>query len=383
MKYNFDELSQRRNTNSRKWDVKENELPMWVADMDFLVFPAIKEAIIEAANRGSYGYSFPTDKFFEAYHEWWLSRHNIDIPIKDMVYVSGVVSSLDSLIRALTKENDSVILLSPIYSGFYNVIRNNNRVTVTSNLKYENNDWLIDYQDVEEKIVANNVKATIFCNPHNPTGKIWSFEEIKKIYEICKKHGVIFIADEIHCDIVDPGYQYVPALKVSDDIIVCTAPSKVFNLAGLQSAICIIKDEKIRNLMQDTFYHDDVGEPNYFVEPATIAAYTKGAEWVDELNAYIFNNKEYVNEYFAKRLPHLKVVSGHATYLLWIDISYYQIPSDVFTEKLREETGLFLHNGLHYGSNGTNYIRMNVATSLENVKDAMNRLSNFLKDKEK
>ncbi len=383
MKYNFDELSQRRNTNSRKWDVKENELPMWVADMDFLVFPAIKEAIIEAANRGSYGYSFPTDKFFEAYHEWWLSRHNIDIPIKDMVYVSGVVSSLDSLIRALTKENDSVILLSPIYSGFYNVIRNNNRVTVTSNLKYENNDWLIDYQDVEEKIANNNVKATIFCNPHNPTGKIWSFEEIKKIYEICKKHGVIFIADEIHCDIVDPGYQYVPALKVSDDIIVCTAPSKVFNLAGLQSAICIIKDEKIRNLMQDTFYHDDVGEPNYFVEPATIAAYTKGAEWVDELNAYIFNNKEYVNEYFAKRLPHLKVVSGHATYLLWIDISYYQIPSDVFTEKLREETGLFLHNGLHYGSNGTNYIRMNVATSLENVKDAMNRLSNFLKDKEK
>ncbi len=383
MKYNFDELSQRRNTNSRKWDVKENELPMWVADMDFLVFPAIKDAIIEAANRGSYGYSFPTDKFFEAYHEWWLSRHNIDIPTKDMVYVSGVVSSLDSLIRALTKENDSVLLLSPIYSGFYNVIRNNNRVTVTSNLKYENNDWLIDYQDVEEKIMANNVKATIFCNPHNPTGKIWSYEEIKKIYEICKKHNVIFIADEIHCDIVDPGYQYVPALKVSNDIIVSTAPSKVFNLAGLQSAICIIKDEKIRNLMQDAFYHDDVGEPNYFVEPATIAAYTKGAEWVDELNAYIFNNKEYVNEYFAKHLPHLKVVSGHATYLLWIDISYYQIPSDVFTEKLREETGLFLHNGLHYGSNGANYIRMNVATSLENVKDAMNRLSNFLKDKEK
>ena len=147
---------------------------MWVADMDFLVFSAIKEAIIDAANRGSYGYSFPTDKFFEAYHEWWLSRHNIDIPTKDMVYVSGVVSSLDSLIRALTKENDSVLLLSPIYSGFYNVIRNNNRVTVTSNLKYENNDWLIDYQDVEEKIMANNVKATIFCNPHNPTGKIWS-----------------------------------------------------------------------------------------------------------------------------------------------------------------------------------------------------------------
>ena len=383
MKYNFDELSERRNTNSRKWDVKENELPMWVADMDFLVFPEIKKAIIEAANRGSYGYSFPTEKFFEAYHYWWKTRHNIDIPIKDMVYVSGVVSSLDSLIRALTKEKDAVLLLSPIYSGFYSVVRNNNRTLVTSNLIYENNDWVINYEDMESQIVKNNVKATIFCNPHNPTGKIWSYEEIKKAYEICKKHGVIFIADEIHCDIVDPGYKYVPALSVSDDIIVSAAPSKVFNLAGLQSAICIIKDEKIRNLMQDAFYHDDVGEPNYFVEPATIAAYTKGAEWVDELNAYIFNNKEYVNSFLAKYLPHVKVVSGHATYLLWIDISYYQIPSDIFTEKLREETGLFLHNGLHYGDNGANYIRMNVATSLANVKDGMNRLKTFLDKREK
>lgn len=383
MKYNFDELSERRNTNSRKWDVKENELPMWVADMDFLVFPEIKNAIIEAANRGSYGYTFPTDKFFEAYHYWWLSRHNIDIPVKDMVYVSGVVSSLDSLIRALTKEKDAVLLLSPIYSGFYSVVRNNNRTLVTSNLIYENNDWVINYEDMESQIVKNNVKATIFCNPHNPTGKIWSYEEIKKAYEICKKHGVIFIADEIHCDIVDPGYKYVPALSVSDDIIVSAAPSKVFNLAGLQSAICVIKDEKIRNLMQDAFYHDDVGEPNYFVEPATIAAYTKGAEWVDELNAYIFNNKEYMNGFLAKYLPHVKVVSGHATYLLWIDISYYQIPSDIFTEKLREETGLFLHNGLHYGDNGANYIRMNVATSLANVKDGMNRLKNFLDKREK
>ena len=383
MKYNFDELSERRNTNSRKWDVKENELPMWVADMDFLVFPEIKKAIIEAANRGSYGYSFPTEKFFEAYHYWWKTRHDIDIPIKDMVYVSGVVSSLDSLIRALTKEKDAVLLLSPIYSGFYSVVRNNNRTLVTSNLIYENNDWVINYEDMESQIVKNNVKATIFCNPHNPTGKIWSYEEIKKAYDICKKHGVIFIADEIHCDLVDPGYQYVPALKVSDDIIVSVAPSKVFNLAGLQSAICVIKDEKIRNLMQDAFYHDDVGEPNYFVEPATIAAYTKGAEWVDELNAYIFNNKEYVNSFLAKYLPHVKVVSGHATYLLWIDISYYQIPSDIFTEKLREETGLFLHNGLHYGDNGANYIRMNVATSLANVKDGMNRLKTFLDKREK
>ena len=215
MKYNFDELSQRRNTNSRKWDVKENELPMWVADMDFLVFPELTKAIINAANKGSYGYSYPTQAFFNAYHRWWLTRHDIDISVNDMVYVSGIVSSLDSLIRNLTNEKDGVLLLSPIYSGFYSVIRNNNRTLVTSNLIYQNDDWLIDYEDVEDKIIANNVKATIFCNPHNPTGKIWSLEEIKKIYEICKRHNVIFISDEIHCDIIDPGFKYVPIFQTS------------------------------------------------------------------------------------------------------------------------------------------------------------------------
>ena len=383
MAYNFDLLSNRRNTNSLKWDVKENELPMWVADMDFLVFPEITKAIIEAANRGSYGYSYPTPAFFNAYHRWWLTRHDIDIPTSDMIYVSGIVSSLDSLIRNLTNEKDGVLLLSPIYSGFYSVIKNNNRTLVTSNLINQNDDWLIDYEDVENKITANNVKATIFCNPHNPTGKIWSLEEIKKIYEICKRHNVIFISDEIHCDIVDPGYKYVPALKVSDNIITCLAPSKVFNLAGLQSAVCVIKNKEIREKMQEAFYHDDIGEPNYFVEPATVAAYNLGDNWVDELNAYLLKNKNYVKEYIAKHLPHLKVASGHATYLMWIDTSYYRIPSETFKEELRNETGLYLHAGSHYGDNSDLYMRINVATSLENVKDAMNRLSQYLKTKEK
>ena len=382
MKYNFDILSQRRNTNSLKWDVKNNELPMWVADMDFLVFPEITNAIIEAAHRGTYGYSYPTPNFFNAYHRWWLSRHDIDISTQDMVYVSGIVSSLDSLIRNLTNENDSVLLLSPIYSGFYSVVRNNNRTLVTSNLIYQNDDWLIDYEDVKEKIITHHVKATIFCNPHNPTGKIWSFEEMQKIYEICKEHNVIFISDEIHCDIVDPGFKYVPALKISDNIITCLAPSKVFNLAGLQSAVCVIKNKELREKMQEAFYHDDIGEPNYFVEPATVAAYTLGDEWVDELNAYLLSSKNYVKEYIAQHLPHLKVVSGHATYLMWIDTSYYQIPSETFKEELRNETGLYLHAGSHYGDNSNFYMRINVATSLENVKDAMNRLNKYLKNKE-
>ena len=383
MKYNFDILSQRRGTHSRKWDVKESELPMWVADMDFLVLPEIKEAIINAANIGSLGYVLPTEKFFKAYQNWWKTRHNLSIDTKYMIYVSGVVSALDSLINHLTNKGDAVLLMNPSYSGFFSVVNNNSRKLVTSELLYNGNDFVIDYEDIEKKIVDNNVKATIFCNPHNPTGKLWNKEEITKFFNICKKHNVIFIADEIHCDIVDPGYSYVPALSISDEVITCMAPSKVFNLAGLQSAVCVIKDEKIRDIMQAAFYHDDVGEPNFFVEPATIAAYTYGADYVDELNAYIHKNKEYVKEFFRKELPHLKVTSGVATYLLWIDISYYQIPGDRFAEELRKETGLYVSNGPYYGTSGSHYIRMNVATSLDNVKDGLNRLKLFLKNKEK
>ena len=382
MKYNFDSTTNRRGINSIKWDVKENELPMWVADMDFKVLPEIKEAIIEAANKEGYGYSYPSEKLFKAYQTWWKKRHDIDIALNEMVYVSGVVSALDSLIRLLTKENDSVLLLSPCYNGFYSVVNNNKRKLVTSNLIHQDDDFIIDYQDVEDKIIKNKVQALIFCNPHNPVGKPWSKQEIKTIYDICQRHNVHFISDEIHADIIEPDAVFNSALSIADDVIVCTSPSKIFNLAGLQSAMVFIKDQNIRQKAQEAFYHDDIGEPNYFVEPATIAAYTYGEQYVDELNAYIAKNKEYVDDYLKNNLPHLKVVSGKATYLLWIDISHYQIPSDRFAEELRKETGLYISNGLAYGKNGLNYIRINVATSLANVKDAMNRLSTYLKGKE-
>ena len=382
MKYDFDSTTFRRDINSIKWDVKENELPMWVADMDFKVLPEIKAAIIEAANKEGYGYSYPSEKLFKAYHVWWKKRHNIDISTSEMVYVSGVVSALDSLIRLLTKENDSVLLLSPCYNGFYSVVNNNKRTLVTSDLIHQGDDFVINYQDAENQIVKNDVKAIIFCNPHNPVGKPWAKEEIKKIYDICKRHNVVFISDEIHADIVEPDAEFNSALSVADDVIVCTSPSKIFNLAGLQSAMVFVKDSLLKEKIQETFYHDDIGEPNYFVEPATIAAFTYGDDYVDELNAYIANNKKYVSGYLKDNLPHLKVVSGKATYLLWIDVSFYQMPSDVFVDELRKETGLFISNGLAYGKNGLNYIRINVATSLANVKDAMNRLSRYIKGKE-
>ena len=381
MKYNFDQTANRLNTSSIKWDVKENELPMWVADMDFMVIPEIQEAIIEAA-RNAYGYTYPTDDFFKAYQYWWKLRHHVEIPTSWMVFASGVVSALDSIIRSLTKENDSVLLLTPVYHAFFNVIKNNKRIVVTSTL-LEDKNYSIDYQDVENKIKESNVKALIFCNPHNPVGRIWSKEEIERLVKLCEKYNVFFISDEIHCDITDPGFEYCSALSVSDNAIVCLSPGKVFNLAGIHSSVTVVKNEMIRKQLQEAFYHDDIGEPNYFAIPANIAAYTKGEAYVDELNVYLHKNKQYVSSFIEDKLPKIRLVEGRATYLLWIDISALNIRSDAFVDELRKQTGLILSPGCQFGDGGAYYLRMNVATSLEKVKDAMNRLKSFIDSKEK
>ena len=382
MKYNFDQIPNRLNTSSIKWDVKEGELPMWVADMDFYPMPEIQEAVIKASKENGYGYTYPTKEFFESYRCWWQKRHHVDIDTSWMVFVSGVVSALDSMIRVLTKENDSVMLLTPVYHVFYNVIRNNKRKVVTSALINSNNNYSINYQDVEEKIKTAKVKALIFCNPHNPMGHLWQKEEIKRLSDICLKYGVLFISDEIHCDIVDPGFEYCSALSVNESAIVCLSPGKVFNLAGIHSAVVAVKNEEYRKLMQEAFYHDDIGEPNYFAIPANIAAYTNGSAYVDELNQYLYENKRYVSSFIAEKMPQLRLISGHATYLLWFDISSLNMRSDAFVKELREKTGLILSPGLQFGEEGAYCVRMNIATSLNNVKDAMNRLKHYIDTKE-
>ena len=382
MKYNFDRTADRLNTSSIKWDVKENELPMWVADMDFMVIPEIQDAIIKSTKDGAFGYTYPTKEFFEAYQYWWKKRHHIEIPTSWMIFASGVVSALDSIIRTLTKEDDGVLLLTPVYHTFFNVINNNHRKVVTSTL-LEKSDYSIDYKDVEDKIKNLNVKAIIFCNPHNPVGRIWKKEEIKQLIDICEKYNVFFISDEIHCDITDPGYEYCSALSVSDNVIVCLSPGKVFNLAGIHSSVTVVKNEKLREQLQAAFYRDDIGEPNYFAIPANIAAYKKGEEYVDELNKYLFENKRYVSSFIKEKLPNIKLTSSHATYLLWIDVSALNIKSDLFVDELRKQTGLILSPGKQFGDGGEYFLRMNIATSLEKVKDAMNRLKVYVNSKEK
>ena len=300
-----------------------------------------------------------------------------------MIFASGVVSALDSMIRVITKENDSVMVLTPVYHVFYNVIKNNHRKVVTSSLNVDGNNFLINYVEVEEKIKKENVKALIFCNPHNPMGRLWIKSEIQKLSNICNKYNVIIISDEIHCDIVNPGHQYCPALSVNDSAITCISPGKAFNLAGIHSAVIVVKNEEYRKLLQEAFYHDDIGEPNYFAIPATIVAYTKGAEYINQLNQYLYQNRQYVSSFTKDNLPQLRLVSGPATYLLWLDISSVKMRSDLFVKELREKTGLILSPGLQFGEEGAYRVRINIATSLSNVKEAMNRLKKYIVSKEK
>ncbi len=383
MKYNFDNITNRFNSNQIKWDVKESELPMWVADMDFCVLPEIKEALYKTIDVGAFGYSFVSDEFYDAFIGWWKRRHNITFKKEWMAYSSSVIAIIDVLINTLTNPSDNVVVLSPIYNAFFNCIKNFNRNVVESFLIRKSDKYEIDFDDLEEKLSKNNTTMFIFCNPHNPVGKIFTKDEIIKVSNLCKKYNVIFVSDEIHCDIVEPNKQYVPLLSVTNDVIVCVSASKVFNLAGLQSSCVVIPNLELKEKVQKALWKYDVGEPNSFVCNAVTAAFNYGDLWVDELNQYLSKNKQEVASFLKNNLPHLNLINCEATYLLWIDISYYSSNSVEFCKKLRQYTGLYVSSGDIYGSHANEYIRMNIATSLKNVKDGLSRLKSYINKLEK
>lgn len=383
MKYDFDNIPNRRGTYSVKWNVLNNELPMWVADMDFETAPVVKEAILKVANHGVYGYSDFGDDYFNAYIYHWNTYHNTKLTKDDLIYCSGVISSLDIILKYLCKKGDNAILLTPVYNTFFNCIRNNGLNLLECELTYRNSAYSINFADLEEKLSLKETTIMVLCNPHNPIGKIWDKEDIIKVAKLCEKYNVLLVSDEIHCDIASPGYSYNAVYSIDEidlnNVIALVSPSKVFNLAGLQSACIICRNKKKHDLLQKCVYSDDVGEPNIFAISANVKAYTKGDDWVKELNSYIENNRIAVKNYLETNIPNFKLIEGHATYLLWIDISASKLSSEEFVSKLRKETGLFVLPGSKYGKAGEGFIRMNVATSRKNVDDALNRLSKFSK----
>ena len=386
MKYDFDKPVDRRNSGSVKWDVAEGELPMWVADMDFETAPLVKEAIMRVAEHGVYGYTDVTEEYFQAISDFWFSRHGYRFSTSDMVYVSGVVAALSSMVRKLTTPAENVVIQSPVYNMFYNSIRNNGRNILESPLIYEGGEYRMDFRDLEAKLSDPQTSLMILCNPHNPVGKIWDREVLAMVGELCKKYGVTVISDEIHCSLTDPGKSYIPFASVNEvcaDISVsCVAASKSFNLAGLQASCVIAKNPVLRHKVWRGINTDEVGEPNVFAIPANVAAYRSG-DWLDELNEYIFENKRLAAEYIAEKMPKLHVVPSDATYLIWVDISAYSTDSAAFAKDLREKTGLYISDGAKYGKGGEQFLRINLATQRANVKDGLSRLERYVKELEK
>lgn len=378
MAYDFSKLTNRYHTNSLKWDVNKDELPMWVADMDFEAVPEIIDALHQRVNHGIFGYNIVSDEYFESIQNWWLKRHHYQIEKEWMMFCTGVVPAISSIVRKMTTVGENVLIQSPVYNIFYNSILNNGRHVLSSDLVYDGYEYHIDFDDLEKKLALPQTTLMILCNPHNPIGKIWDKETLIKIGELCAKHHVIVVSDEIHCDITAPHHEYTSFASVSEtnlmNSITCIAPTKAFNLAGLQTACIVVANPILRHKVNRGINTDEVAEPNSFAVCATIAAFEKGGKWLDELREYIENNKQTAIEFIEKHLPQIHVIPTQATYLLWIDCSHVCDNSVDLVESIRQTTGLYLSDGLEYGENGKCFIRMNVACPLERLNDGLQRL---------
>ncbi|MBR6908821.1 MAG: pyridoxal phosphate-dependent aminotransferase [Lachnospiraceae bacterium] len=399
-KYNFDKMTQRRGTSSLKWDDCDGaKYPLWVADMDFETAPAIKKAIEERTSHGIFGYNIIPDEWYESYISWWDRRHNFKMEKDWLVFCTGVVPAISSTVRKLTTPGDNVVILTPVYNIFFNSIINNGcnvcevpliynkSLLEGDNLSIKDSDlvsrdiYKIDYENLEEALSDEKTKLLIFCNPHNPVGRIWSKEELAKVGDLCAKHGVTVLSDEIHCDLTAPDKEYIPFATASETCknisITAIAPTKTFNIAGMQTAAVSIPNPELRKKIWRALNTDEVAEPNSFAVPVTIAAFNEGEDWLNELRNYIFENKQLV-EVFTKKHPSLKLIPSEATYLLWIDVSGTGMSGAELEKKLKSETGVYLTAGGEYGRSGENFLRMNIACPRKRLEEALELMKRIL-----
>ena len=377
MQYDFDQVISRRQVNSYKWDVSQEELPMWVADMDFATAPEIAAAVQKRLSQGALGYNIVPDSFFEAYVSWWHRRHNYKIEKDWLLFCTGAVPAVSSIVRKVTVPEDYVLLLSPVYNIFYHSIINNNRQVLESPLCYHEGEYTVDYDDLEEKLSLPQTRLLIFCNPHNPTGKVWSPEALRKIGTLCLKYGVLILSDEVHCDLTHPDYTYTPFAAVAEDIaqitMTCLSPSKAFNIAGLQTSAIMVPNRDLYQQVKRAINTDEVAEPNSFAVQATEAAFNEGEHWLNQLNHYLAENRRYLLEQIRLRFPELHFVSAQATYLAWLDCSAVSQDSKALCDYIRRKTGLILSDGEIFGGNGRQFIRWNYACPKAVLQDGVRR----------
>ena len=385
MKTNFDQYVNRRNTQSVKWDLcPEDVLPLWVADMDF---PSPKEVISllqERVLHGIYGYSYPQESYYNAIINWMKRRHNWLIEKDWIVLTPGIVTALNIIVQAFTKEKETVLIQRPVYNPFTNAIENNNRKLVNSPLVNVNGSYEIDFNDFEQKIINNNVKLFIMCSPHNPVGRVWRKDELEKIGDICLKYNVLIVVDEIHHDLVFKGYKHLPFASLkreySDNCITCTSPGKTFNLAGLKVSNVIIKNKDIRDKYKSFLEKISLTSVNLFGMLACEASYNMGEKWLDDLIDYLEENKKMVQNFFAKEIPTVKVTDSEATYLLWLDFRKFGLDNTELENLIFKEAKLWLNQGYVYGIEGSGFVRLNIACTKHILDKALNQLKTVIKN---
>ena len=384
MNYDFDTVVPRRGTNSYKWDTPEEEhvLPMWVADMDFRTAPAIIDALQKRVAHGIFGYTKVPEAYYDAVVRWFEGRHRWQIDPRWIIYTSGVVPALSAIIKALTAPGDKVIVQTPAYNCFYSSIRNDGCFLSANNLIYRDGRYTIDFDDLEAKAADPKAKLLLLCNPHNPVGRVWTPEELRRIGDICLRNGVFVVADEIHCELTYEGHDYTPFGSLSErfrqNSVTCLSPSKAFNLAGLQIASIVAADEEVHRRIDRAININEVCDVNPFGVAATIAAYNESGEWLDALRKYLRENYEYLCRFFAERLPQYPVLPLEGTYLVWIDCRASGIGSDATTLRLQEEQKLMVNSGTMYGPGGEGFIRLNIACPRPLLTDGLERIARVL-----
>lgn len=387
MEYDFSRPTDRRGTDSYKWDSapEADIIPLWVADMDFETFPGITEALQRRVAHGIFGYTRVPEAYYEAVCRWFGKRHGWHINREDIIYTSGVVPAVSAVIKALTLPGDQVIVQGPVYNCFFSSIRNNGCEMVSNSLIYNKEElrYEIDFDDLERKLKHERARLMLLCNPHNPGGRVWTRDELTRVAELCRKYGVRVVSDEIHCELTLYDNEYVPFGSLPDELsrdsITCCSPSKAFNTAGLQIANIVCHDAEVRNRIDRAININEVCDVNPFGVIALQAAYSdEGYEWLTQLRKYISANYDLLLERFARELPKCKVMRMEGTYLAWIDCSELHISSDEIEEMLMHENKVWVNAGSMYGAEGAAFIRINMACTSELLNEGITRIVNGL-----
>lgn len=380
-KYNFDKPVNRRHSGSVKWDtIPEDVLPFWVADMDFEVAPAIKKALAERVEHGVFGYTQVDDTYYEALISWFSRRHQWIIQRDWVIYTTGVVPAISCTIKALTLPGENVLVQTPVYNCFFSSIRNQGCGIVENQLVRTGDTYTIDWRDFEAKCADRKTTVFLLCNPHNPAGRVWTQDELARMGEICAKHHVRVVSDEIHCELVMPGITFTPFASVNkvnlDNCVTFNSPSKNFNIAGLQIANIICKDEEMRRRINQVINIYEVCDVNPFGPAALKAAYNESEDWLDELNLYIADNYRFLKEYMAGHLPKVEVIKLEGTYLAWVDISKLGITAEEGARRLLRVGKVFVNSGTMYGEKaGKDYLRINLACTRALLKEGLQRMT--------